>query len=32
MSEPVQDHQTVTPRGESTRPVPAGVTFHDVIT
>lgn len=29
---PVQDSQTVTPDGQSTLPVPEGVTFHDVTT
>ena len=32
MATPVQDKQTVTPAGESIQLVPAGVTFHDVIT
>lgn len=32
MSEPIADKQTVTPAGERLDPMPAGVTFHDVIT
>ena len=32
MATPDQDKQTVTPAGESIQQVPAGVTFHDVIT
>jgi dTDP-4-dehydrorhamnose 3,5-epimerase len=32
MTQPIKDRQTVTACGESTRAVPAGVTFHDVIT
>lgn len=32
MSAPVQDQQTVTPQGEQTQKLPAGVTFHDVTT
>jgi dTDP-4-dehydrorhamnose 3,5-epimerase len=32
MSTPKQDRQTVTPAGESTEKLPAGVSFHDVVT
>ena len=32
MSAPVQDQQTVTPQGEQTQQLPAGVSFHDVVT
>ncbi|HEX8495471.1 MAG TPA: dTDP-4-dehydrorhamnose 3,5-epimerase family protein [Pyrinomonadaceae bacterium] len=32
MSAPVQDQQTVTPQGEQTQVLPAGVSFHDVVT
>lgn len=32
MTQPPRDTQTVTAEGESVQPLPAGVTFHDVIT
>jgi dTDP-4-dehydrorhamnose 3,5-epimerase len=32
MTQPVRDVQTVTPAGESVRPVPDGVRFRDMVT